>query len=71
MTSYEWQFTIGDVITALGKEELCIEYLHELPICCFQARKDMKQDKDGWWRLEGDMIPLTFSIKATKPMSKT
>jgi ubiquinone/menaquinone biosynthesis C-methylase UbiE len=71
MTSYEWQFTIGDVITALGKEGLCIEYLHELPICCFQARKDMKQDKDGWWRLEGDMIPLTFSIKATKPMLKT
>jgi SAM-dependent methyltransferase len=67
MTSYEWQYTIGDVITALGKEGLHIEYLHELPICCFQARKDMKQDKDGWWRLEGDKIPLTFSIKARKP----
>jgi len=66
MASYEWQFTIGDVITALGKEGLCIEYLHELPICCFQAREDMKQDKDGWWRLDGDRIPLMFSLKATK-----
>jgi SAM-dependent methyltransferase len=70
MTSYEWQYTIGDVITALGKEGLCIEYLHELPICCFQARKDMKQDKDGWWRLDGDNIPLTFTIKARKQKSK-
>jgi hypothetical protein len=22
---------------------------------------------DGIWRLEGDKIPLTFSLKATKP----
>lgn len=67
LTSYEWQFTVGNVVTALAKAGLRIQYLHEFPVCCFQARKCMYQDKDGWWRLEGDKIPLTFSIKATKP----
>jgi SAM-dependent methyltransferase len=66
LTSYEWQFTTGEAVTALAQAGLRIEYLHEFPLCCFQARKDMHQDKDGWWHLEGDKIPLTFSIKATK-----
>jgi SAM-dependent methyltransferase len=67
LTSYEWQFTIGDAVTALCRAGLRIEYLHEFPVCCFRGRPDMYQDSDGWWRLKGDMIPLTFSIKATKP----
>jgi SAM-dependent methyltransferase len=66
LVSYEWQFTVGDVVTALAKAGLRIEYLHEFPLCCFRGRPDMFRDKDGWWRLEGDKVPLTFSIKATK-----
>lgn len=65
--SYQWQWPVSSVITALARTGLHIEYLHEFPFCCFQGRKDMYQGDDGWWRLEGDKIPLTFSIKATRP----
>ena len=66
--SYEWQHPLSTVISALSGAGLRIEYLHEFPFCCYRARKDMYRDKDGWWRLEGDKLPLTFSIKATKPL---
>jgi hypothetical protein len=26
----------------------------------------MVQDKDNYWHLEGDKLPLVFSLKATK-----
>jgi hypothetical protein len=27
----------------------------------------MVQDADGWWRLpQGDVVPLSFSLKATR-----
>ena len=68
LASYQWQFTVGEVVTSLAKAGLHIQYLHEFPLCCFPARKYMYEDKDGWWRLEGDKIPLTFSIKAVKPL---
>ena len=67
LTSFEWQYPLSDVISALSRAGLHIEYLHEFPVCCFKAIPVMKQDKDGWWRLEGNKIPLTFSIKASKP----
>ncbi|MFA5309007.1 MAG: class I SAM-dependent methyltransferase [Dehalococcoidales bacterium] len=66
LTSYEWQFTVGEVVTALCRAGLSIQYLHEFPVCCYRGRPDMYQDNNGWWRLAGDKVPLTFSIKAVK-----
>ncbi len=65
--SYEWQWPVSTVVTALAQAGLRIEFVHEFPFCCFCARQDMYQDKDGWWHLAGDKVPLTFSIKAYKP----
>ncbi len=64
LASYEWKYPLGNVIGSLIAAGLKIEYLHEFPFCCFRALPEMRRDKDGWWRLEGDKIPLTFSIKA-------
>lgn len=66
-SSYEWQYPLCDVVSALISAGLRIDFLHEFPVCCHQALPVMKQGKDGWWRLQGDRLPLTFSIKASKP----
>ncbi len=63
---YEWTHSLGDIINALIDTGLNIEFLHEFPVCCFQAQPFMKQDEAGWWRVKGNNIPLTFSLKATK-----
>ena len=64
--SNEWTHSLGDIINALIGAGLRIEFLHEFPECFYQATPMMKQDKDGWWRVEGSKIPHTFSLKATK-----
>ena len=65
--SYEWTHDLGDIINSIISSGLRIEFLHEFPAIFYKCYPFMKQDKDGWWRLEGDKIPLTFSIKAIKP----
>lgn len=65
--SYEWSHSIGDVINSLIQAGLRIEYIHEFPVICWQALPFMEESKPGSWRLKGDRIPLTFSLKATKP----
>jgi SAM-dependent methyltransferase len=64
--SYEWTHSLGDISNALIGAGLKIEFLHEFPFCCYKAMPFMQKGKDGWWRLEGDKIPLTFSLKAIK-----
>jgi len=46
---------------------LRIEMLHEHPILVWQANASMVQGDDGLWRLPGDLLPLSFSLKASKP----
>ena len=67
--SYEWTHSLEEVVSALAAAGLKIEFLHEFPVCCYKALPFMKQDEKRWWHLEGDRLPLTFSIKATKPES--
>jgi len=65
-TSYEWTHSLGDVLNALIGAGLGIEFVHEFPLCCWRRFPFMEQDEAGWWRIKGDKIPLTFSLKATK-----
>ena len=65
-SSYEWAHSLSDVINALISAGLRIEFTHEFPVCTWQRFASMKQDEDEWWRLEGDNIPLTYSLRATK-----
>ena len=65
--SYEWTHSMGEIFNSLIQAGLKIEFLHEYPETCFQQFPFMKEDPDGWWRIEGDKIPLIFTLKATKP----
>ena len=65
--SYEWTHTLGSIVDALIGAGLRIEFLHEFPVLFFCSHPSMEQDNDGWWRLRGDKVPLTFSVKASKP----
>jgi SAM-dependent methyltransferase len=62
----EWTHPLGEVVNALSAAGLQIEFLHEFPVLFFQATPLMTRDEAGWWHLEGDRLPLSFSIRARK-----
>jgi SAM-dependent methyltransferase len=64
--SYEWTHSIGDIINSVIGAGLRIEFLHEFTLCSWRRFPFMEQDEAGWWRIKGDKLPLTFSLKATK-----
>lgn len=65
---YGWRWTLGDVVTALVKAGLSIEFLHEFPFSVYKAWPTFVKDGDWWYYpdLKKD-VPLTFSVKATQP----
>ncbi len=67
--SYEWTHNLSEIINALIAADLRIDYLHEFPFLCWDNFPFMIKGDDGLYRLPGDhdTIPLTFSLKATKP----
>jgi SAM-dependent methyltransferase len=67
--SYEWVHPVGDVVTALVDARLMLESLREHPVAAEQMRPYMVRDPDDdrWWRIPGDPIPLTYSVRARKP----
>lgn len=64
--SYEWQHPLSEVVTCVAEAGLRIDFLHEHPVLVWQQQGEMVQDDDGMWRLPGDPLPLSFSLKATK-----
>jgi len=62
----EWTHPLSEIINTLIDNGLKIEFLHEFPVLFFQANPLLARDKDGWWRLKGDKLPLSFSIRATR-----
>ena len=64
--SYQWDHSLGEVITALIDAGLAIEYLHEWPFSVY-PRRPMTQAEDGWWYLPDRRdVPLSFSLRARK-----
>ncbi|HEY7346853.1 MAG TPA: class I SAM-dependent methyltransferase [Ktedonobacterales bacterium] len=66
--AYEWNHSLGTIISALAGAGLRIEFLHEFPVCAWKAFPFLEESADGWWRVRDGMIPIpmTFSIKATR-----
>lgn len=64
--SYEWMWTISDIVNALVTAGLKIEFVNEFDKLFYKAFPGMKKDEDGWWYLPDyrDIIPLMFTIKA-------
>jgi SAM-dependent methyltransferase len=63
-----WMHGLGDVVTDLVRTGLRIDSLREYPVLSYRLFPSMVQDEDGWWRLpQGDVVPLLFSLRATRP----
>jgi len=67
--SYEWTWTIGDVVNALLKAGLELEFLNEYDRLFFQLFPGMTSDDGRWYRLPQyqGMLPLIFTLRARKP----
>ena|SRR5579872_2698456 len=67
--TYEWSYTIADVITSLIDAGLAIEFFHEFPFTMYnQFPGHMRKNKKGQYVLKSKkfQIPLLFSLKAKK-----
>ncbi len=67
--TYEWSYTMADVINSLIDEGLKIEFVHEFPFSMYdQFPGFMEQNEKKQWVLKNKkiQIPLLFSLKATK-----
>jgi SAM-dependent methyltransferase len=66
---YSWPHSLGDVVTSLAEAGLRIEFLHEHPFVEWPVPFGEEREP-GFWYLRRDQegeIPLSFSLKASKP----
>jgi SAM-dependent methyltransferase len=64
---YGCRWTLGDVVSALIKAGLRIEFLHEFPFGVYDAWATMVKDGDWWYFPDRkNDVPLTYSVKAKK-----
>jgi SAM-dependent methyltransferase len=64
---YGWNHGLGEIITSLVEQGLCIEFLHEFPYSPYACFNRLICGPDGNYRIEGmeDKLPMLYSIKAT------
>ena len=68
VVTYEWQWTVADIVNSLTGAGLWIERVGEYPVSSYRRLRAMVPGADGWWRLPGiQHLPLTLSVKARKP----
>jgi 2-polyprenyl-3-methyl-5-hydroxy-6-metoxy-1,4-benzoquinol methylase len=62
----EWTHGLSDVVNAVIKADLSIEFLHEHPFIVYNARKYLVEDGPGRFKIRGCLNPppLMFSLKA-------
>ena len=64
---YGCRWSLGDVISALTRAGLTIDFLHEFPFGVYAAWPSFVREGDWWFYPDGKHdVPLTFSIKAHK-----
>nr|WP_273546417.1 MULTISPECIES: methyltransferase domain-containing protein [unclassified Xanthobacter] len=68
--SYEWQWTLGDIVTGFAQAGLRIEFLHEWPfISSFKYWDWLEEREDeGAFHIPADkpQLPLSFSLQARR-----
>lgn len=66
--TYEWQWSLSDIVNALIGNGLTLELLNEHDKCFYKALPGMTRTPDGWWILPGfeGMLPMAFSLRARK-----
>ncbi|HXX79569.1 MAG TPA: hypothetical protein VEI53_13825, partial [Ktedonobacteraceae bacterium] len=70
-TTYGWNHTFSEIFNSLISAGLSIDFLHEHQFCAWECFSDMEEGEDRILRFKDqakrDLIPLMFSLKATKP----
>lgn len=66
--SYEWAWTLSDIINSLISAGLTIELLNEYDKAFDKNFPDMVKESDGWWYYPAyrGKLPLIFTLKARK-----
>ncbi len=66
--TYEWIWSLSDIINALIRHGLAIEMINEYDHIFYQALPEMISIEHGWWILPKyiGMIPLIFTLRAKK-----
>ncbi|MFJ5709919.1 MULTISPECIES: bifunctional 2-polyprenyl-6-hydroxyphenol methylase/3-demethylubiquinol 3-O-methyltransferase UbiG [unclassified Streptomyces] len=67
--SVEWVHPVGEVVTALAKAGLRIEFLHEHDVTLFPRYAALERHEDGYYRFPAGRprTPLMYSLKASRP----
>ncbi len=65
---YQWQHTLGEVVTEVCRNGLRLEFLHEHGQGFFPIMPVMNEGEDGFWHHPDgdDRLPFIFSLKAWK-----
>ncbi len=70
--AYEWNHSLGAVVSSLVSRGLVLEFLHEHAFMLWKRWPFLVVAEDGTWRLpvehEG-RLPLMFSLRAARPSS--
>jgi SAM-dependent methyltransferase len=69
LVSNGWNHSLGEIVTSLADAGLRLEFLHELDFVHWKMDY-LVEGEDGRWRLPAGSkgsLPLSFSLKATKP----
>ena len=75
VASHEWQHTLSDIINALLRKGLALEFVHEFPYCAWPVVAGCKEiehfsSSHGYFAPPGQPpLPLMFSLRARKPAS--
>ena len=66
--TYEWSWTVSDIINSLIKAGMQIEFFNEYTKLFYKGFPWMVEDEDGWWIFPEyeENVPLTFTLKCTK-----
>lgn len=65
---YFWNHPMSEVINALIKNGLSLEFLNEYPYSHYNCYPNLHQESDKHWVINGyeKMLPMMFSLKAKK-----
>ncbi|HEX9622011.1 MAG TPA: methyltransferase domain-containing protein [Polyangiaceae bacterium] len=74
--AHEWQHSLGDIVNALTRAGLVVEWLHEFPFCAWQvvAGCDVVErfsSSHAYYGLPASQpkLPLMFSLRASAPLA--
>jgi SAM-dependent methyltransferase len=70
--SYEWDWSLSDILNALLKAGLQLNFFNEYERLFFKYFPGMESHSEGWYHLPqyDGKLPLLFTLKALKPPSK-